>query len=504
MKTRGIFSIICVWVLFFVGCNNNLVTPDVPTNSTEQEGEHGTVGSSSVPVAISEELSASFDKEIAAAKLAYKTVTLSNYQKLQAEVWQAWKDANASDLENFPELKEFPQTHLDKAVAPTWTVPGALGGIDYEMPYEYGWLGSQPNKETNQVPVFIYLHGSGDDRDSEWQNGSDACKNSISRMSSYKKGVFFNPRGPDGSDYNKWFKAPYQKVWENFLKGIFLQDYIDAYAIFLSGYSEGAYASQRMASFYADYFTGVAPLAGGEPLENAPPENLLHTRIVMISPNQDHAYGRNELTKKLKETLEAWNAQFKTDTMSIPYEYFSSINVDYEGQHGDVPPYEGMGGLTNITRSRTTNPTEVRWEDFSMDGQRRVGFYNIHVLERASTDATARTYYQLKINSGNNISLSAQDVSYTVAKHCSSASTIPLEYTKTYTPVTGGKIRIYLHPYMNELDLTKPITITVNNGKPQQIKPEVSVQAMVDSVKAFFDSQRIYPAYIEVDLAPKK
>ena len=504
MKAIAIFSIIFVWTLFFVGCTNDLVAPENPALSGDdtEGGEYQSI-SSSAPVAISAELATLFDKELVAANLTSQKVTLVNYEAVQEAVWQAWKKANAADLAKFPQLKEFPQTHLETAAAPKWTVPGALGGRDYDMPYEYGWLGSQPNKESNQVPVFIYLHGSGEDRDLEWQNGSDACKNSILRMSNYRKGVFFNPRGPDGSDYNKWFKTPYQRVWEDFLKGIFLQDYINPYAIFLSGYSEGAYASQRMASFYADYFTGVAPLAGGEPLENAPPENLLHTRIFMISPNQDHSFGRNELTKKLKETLEAWNASFKTDSTPIPYEYFSSINVDYEGKHGDVPPYEGMGGLTNITRYRTTNPTEVRWEDFPMDGQRRVGFYNIHVLERAST-TDERTYYQLKIKSDNAISLSAQKVSYTVTNYCSSDSSIPLDYKKNYTPVTGGKLRIYLHPYMNNLDLTKPITITINEGAPQQLQPVVSVQAMIDSVKAFFDSQRIYPAYIEVDLTPQK
>lgn len=137
-----------------------------------------------------------------------------------------------------------------------------------------------------------------------------------------------------------------------------------------------------------------------------------------------------------------------------------------------------------------------------MDGQRRVGFYNIHVLERAATTPDARTYYHLKIESGNNISLSVQDVSYTVSKYCNSASTIPLEYTKTYTPITGGRLRIYLHPNMNELDLTQPVTITINEGSAQQMMPVVSVQAMIDSVKAFYDPQRIYPAYIEVDVTP--
>lgn len=508
-KTRAIFSIIFVWVLFFVGCTNDLVAPENPSLSGKgtEGGEYQSV-TSSAPVAISEELVAAFDKELAAAELTSKTVELSQFNELQAAVWQAWKAANASDLEKFPKLQPFPETHLDTDSAPKWIVPGALGGKDYEMPYEYGWLGSEPRTDAAidyKSCLFIYLHGSGDNRDAEWETGYDACTSSMETIltnKKYDKGIFFNPRGPDGSDYNKWWKAPYQKVWEDFFRRALLQDYVNPFGIFLFGFSEGAYASQRMASFYADYFTGVAPLSGGEPLENAPPENLLHVFYVMNTGELDTDYGRRELTEELGKKLEELQTPYIEFEGQYPQEYLHTVNILSNFKHSEVVPSSGPSGLTGFTRYRTINPSEVRWEDFPMDGQRRVGFYNIHVLERAATTPDARTYYHLKIESGNKISLSAQDVSYTVDTYCSSASTIPLEYTKTYTPVTGGRLRIYLHPNMNKLDLTQPVTITINEGSAQQIMPVVSVQAMIDSVKAFFDPQRIYPAYIEVDVTP--
>lgn len=510
MKTCAIFSIIFVGSLIFVGCNNDLVPPNLSVNATEKEEIQDDVVSSSIPVAISAELVAAFDKELAAAKLSSKTVDLSQFKDLQTAVWQAWKAANASDLKNFPKLKEFPQTHLETASAPKWTVSGALGGKDYKMPYEYGWLGSKPSSSGSidyQTCLFIYLHGSGDDRDLEWGNGYDACKSSMEAIlnnKKYNKGIFFNPRGPDGSDYNKWWKAPYQKVWEDFFRRALLQDYVNPFGIFLFGFSEGAYGSQRMASFYADYFTGVAPLSGGEPLENAPPENLLHVFYVMNTGELDTDYGRRELTEELGKKLEELQTPYIEFEGQYPQEYLHTVNILSNFKHSEVVPSSGPSGLTGFTRYRTINPSEVRWEDFSMDGQRRVGFYNIHVLERATATPDARTYYHLKIESENNISLSAQDVSYTVASYCSSASTIPLEYTKTYTPVTGGRLRIYLHPNMvwDNFDLSKPMKVTINEGSPQEIQPVVSVQSMIDSVKAFFDPQRIYPAYIEVDLTP--
>lgn len=508
-KTRAIFSIIFVWVLFFVGCTNDLVAPENPSLSGKgtEGGEYQSV-TSSAPVAISEELVAAFDKELADAELTSKTVKLSQLKELQSAIWQAWKDANASDLEKFPKLQPFPETHLDKAAAPTWIVPGALGGKDYEMPYEYGWRKDEPtanNSSDYQTALFIYLHGSGFDREQEWANGHSACKDAMDVVANHTRGIFFNPRGPDGSDYNKWWKASYQKVWEDFFRLALLQDYVNPFKIFLFGFSEGAYGSQRMASFYADYFAGVAALSGGEPLENAPPENLLYVTYAMTTGEYDNQFGRIELTRKAKEKLDQLRTDYSTDD-SIPYEYFHTVTTMEGKGHTEVPVGEGPKNITTISRGRTTNPSEVRWEDFPMDGQRRVGFYNIHVLERAATPPDARTYYHLKIESGNNISLSAQDVSYTVSEYCNSDSTIPLEYTKIYTPITGGRLRIYLHPNMvwDNFDLSKPMTVTINEGAPQKIQPVVSVQSMIDSVKAFFDPERIYPAYIEVDLAPKK
>ena len=82
MKTCAIFSIIFVGSLIFVGCNNDLVPPNLSVNATEKEEIQDDVVSSSIPVAISAELVAAFDKELAAAKLSSKTVDLSQFKDL--------------------------------------------------------------------------------------------------------------------------------------------------------------------------------------------------------------------------------------------------------------------------------------------------------------------------------------------------------------------------------------------------------------------------------------
>ena len=52
---------------------------------------------------------------------------------------------------------------------------------------------------------------------------------------------------------------------------------IDPDRIYITGISEGAYGTQRLASFFADYLAGGGAMAGGEPLKNAPAENLANT-----------------------------------------------------------------------------------------------------------------------------------------------------------------------------------------------------------------------------------
>ena len=57
--------------------------------------------------------------------------------------------------------------------------------------------------------------------------------------------------------------------------------------------------------------------------------------------------------------------------------------------------------------------------------------------------------------------------------------------------------------YLNDelVDLSKPVTLTVNGKTAFSGKVKLEVDNIVNSCAAFFDPERLYPAAIEVDLS---
>ena len=67
-------------------------------------------------------------------------------------------------------------------------------------------------------------------------------------------------------------------------------------AFYVFGISEGGYGSQRLASFYADYWAAAGPMAGGEPLKNAPVENCANMGFSFLTVPTITGFYRNILT----------------------------------------------------------------------------------------------------------------------------------------------------------------------------------------------------------------
>jgi hypothetical protein len=62
-----------------------------------------------------------------------------------------------------------------------------------------------------------------------------------------------------------------------------------------SAFSEGGYGSQRLASFYADYWAAAGPIAGGEPLKIAPVENCAYIGFSLLTGADDTGFYRDDL-----------------------------------------------------------------------------------------------------------------------------------------------------------------------------------------------------------------
>lgn len=229
----------------------------------------------------SDVLSAEFSDEI--ERFGDKSVLELKYAEDNAGlVWKAWKDAN----DDFAEEKLIDVGPLSQGVSGRWTLPSGLEPSAV-MPYYFGSKGVKPEEGW---PLFLYMHGSGD-KDGEWATGLTLCREFEDAPS-----LYFIPQIPNEGEWYRWWQKSKQYAWEKLLRLAFVSGEVNPDRVYFFGISEGGYGSQRLASFYADYLAGAGPMAGGEPLKNAPAENCANIAFSLRTGADDTGFGRNTLT----------------------------------------------------------------------------------------------------------------------------------------------------------------------------------------------------------------
>lgn len=390
---------------------------------------------------------------------------------MQTLVWNAWKDANTTfEEEKLPDIK--PISLGDSGV---WNIPATLEA-DAAMKYYWGSKGEKPE---NGYPLFLYMHGSGDPA-REWSNGLYFANTFDDSPSAY-----FVPKIPRTGEYYRWWQKGKQYAWEKLLRQTLASETIDPDRIYFFGISEGGYGSQRLASFYADYLAGAGPMAGGEPLVNAPAENCRNIAFSLRTGDQDFGFYRDQLTRYTKEAFDSLQALH-------PAGYIHNVElIPGRGHHIDYRPTTPW--LASFKRN--PYPKNVSWEDFEMDGIHRSGFYNLQVIERP--DERRRTRYEMSIN-GNNINITVDNVDYSTIE-TDSRWGIAMKSARAYTPATKGIFRIYLNSAL--VDLNRPVNIVVNGKRIFNGKLKCTLDNMLESCAEYHDPRRLYPASVTVNLA---
>lgn len=401
------------------------------------------------------------------------SIALTDLRQEQQAVWEAWQKANQLFTEE--KLAEFDK--LENGNYERWQLPADLEP-NAVMPYYWGTKGEA--EPENGWPLYIYLHGSGD-KYSEWATGHTLCQKFDDAPS-----VYCIPQIPNMGNYYRWWQKAKQYAWEKMLRLAFVSGKINPDKVYFFGISEGGYGSQRLASFYADYLAGAGPMAGGEPLINAPVENCRNIAFSLRTGALDGGFYRNKLTQYTKDEFDRLEKQ-------NPGYFVHNIKLEPGMGHGiDYTPTPVW--LKQYTRN--PYPKTVSWENFEMDGQYRKGFYNLAVKQRSNQDEKTRTYYEMEIQE-NNITLKVDEVTYKTIETDPNWG-IQLKCKKSYQPAKTGKVIIYLCPEL--IDLDKTITLTVNGKKAFEGVVQPELKHLVNSCSTFFDPKRLYPAAIEVDL----
>ncbi|WP_298064472.1 hypothetical protein [uncultured Rikenella sp.] len=431
-----------------------------------------------------------FTKSLGGDKTPYPTgavLTADQVAEEQTAVWDSWKAANASlSEEKLATPTSMPAyTANPPAESGTWSLADANSAYSGKMPYYYFSKGSKP---AAGYPLFIFLHGSGNDP----VNEQYACFG----WSTYFQDspcLYFIPQSPKGGTGTRWKLKSRQAAWEKLLRLSFLSD-ADPNRVYFMGISEGAYGSQSLASFYADYLAGAGPMAGGENLKFAPPENYANIAFTLHTGDQDVAYSRDELTMAVNDELNEL-------ATTHPGYYNHNVALIPGAAHGFYYNEAQTTEWLKAQAARNPWPKYVYWENFPMDEsyesatRYRDGFYNLYVKERSNDDASSRSCYEMTID-GNTVDLAVSTVTY--APDVVGSYGIPLTYTKTYTPATKGKVVIYLNDKL--VDLDEPVTVRVNGREAFKGKVELNAAHLVNSCAAFFDPERLFPAAVEVQV----
>ncbi len=392
-------------------------------------------------------------------------------KKIAACKQKAWAEY-AEQLHKDATL-QLPTLHPLNDEAHTWTLP--MGdGTQCTMPFYYGTKGNRPEAG---YPLFLYIHGSGP-KEHEWSTGlrlAQAWQDSPS--------IYFVPQIPDEGRY-RWYQQEKQTAWEAlFLRALASPD-IDPERLYLLGISEGGYGSQRLASFYADYLAAAGPMAGGEPLRNAPVENLQHIAFSLRTGDKDKGFYRDLLTGYTREALDSM-------TQAYPGQYTHWV-THVEG-YGHSIPY-GPTAEWLKQHKRQARPTSFIWEQYPMDGRYRYSWYNLVVPDQLDASKDERRRYEVSIKD-NVVDIKVSEVHYEVTEldpHWG----IQLKCKRDYTPVTPEHLAVYLDDTM--VDTQRPVTLRINGETRHKGKLRPSTKAIHQSITLWGDPLRIYEYCIEV------
>lgn len=387
---------------------------------------------------------------------------------MRALVWADWRKEWRSQDASLAPWSFLP---LDSAVHACWTLPDSLEA-SAEMDYYSGVKGERPSEG---YPFFLYLHGSGP-RDQEWATGLVLAKRFDDAPSMYMV-----PRIPNEGEYYRWWHRSKQWAWDFLLRRALAHPDIDPSRIYWFGISEGGYGSQRLASFYADYLAAVGPMAGGEPLRNAPAENLCHTPYSMLTGEKDLMFYRNILTRRTKERLDSLKSLY-------PDEYTHRVILE-EGR-GHHVTYDLTTPWLKQYR-REAQPSHFRWENYEMHGRKRNSFYNLEVLAESSDE---RHDYEFTVKD-NVVRLDVGEVQYVITETDPQWG-IELNNTRRYTLAQSGSVRVYLSEKL--VDLSRPVVVMVNGRKVGKYRLSASAQTMMQACRLWGDPLRVFPCVIDV------
>lgn len=424
----------------------------------------------SLPTAVREEMSAWFGKrgsaanELPASVRALAAIEKDQVKALGRRVCSVYAASPAGQA--LSEILPDP-TILGEGVDPTLH-PHKLATGDKVMPFYFLGKGDLGHART----MFIALHGGGSAggrvaAPHDWAVNTREWKTQARLAAEVypDDALYFVPRMADDND-GRWYYGYCQDAYDEVIRAAIVHHRVHPNRIYLIGISEGAYTAYRLGAFMADRWAGSGSMAGGEPLENAPPENMRNLAFRADIGERDTMYDRIGLNRRYGQALQQLQE-------NDPDGFVHRIEVHPERGHGiDYAPCPTW----LVQHVRDPRPPRIRWTLINVDGRVRSQSYWLAVDEPPE---------DLPIHVDARVERDEQAVYVTVEDEAEGSER---------QAVDAMGLRIYLDDALLDLDL--PVRV-VRNGREvfNDVVPR-QVEVMMKSLAERGDPSYMFPAEI--------
>lgn len=164
------------------------------------------------------------------------------------------------------------------------------------------------DKSAKNVPLFISMHGGGNDPSPGHRINESQWENQIKLGMAYKpaSGYYIAPRAPTDT-WNLWHEAHIDPMFERIIQNMVALEGVDPNKVYFMGYSAGGDGVYQLAPRMADRLAAASMMAG-HPNETSP-LSLRNLPFTIHVGAEDGGFNRNkvalEFGKKLEELQKA-------------------------------------------------------------------------------------------------------------------------------------------------------------------------------------------------------
>lgn len=361
-------------------------------------------------------------------------------------------------------------------------------GEKLDMPY---LVFSRGEKPAGGWPLVIAMHGGGGTSDKlanphAWpvNDGEFRAQASLAASRYPDAAIYFVPRMVDDNN-GRWWRDFNIEGFEAMIRHALVNWEVNPDRVYMLGISEGGYGTEVLATRMTDRFAAVSAMACGSG-SSIHVENLRNLFYRTEVGEMDTMFGRVTNARENHRRLEELRG--KDDKG-----YVNFLNEQKGRGHG-IDYSQGPAWM--IKHTRKTHPERVVFTTYRADKKRNDSAYWLQITK----DLGERdVYLDAKIDKATNAIDIKAEATKGDAKYQSPDSQKALADPGPLVPATGLKLRIWLHESL--IDLAKPLIVRINGNEVKHDAVNANLKAMVESLQRSGDPQRIYPAYLDLEVA---